>query len=346
MLKPLLSEDEIEWSSWDVVKTNNPKTGKEISKRQLVKRQGQPSLLLAQLIKEVDFLSGHLFVAHWQQTQFRQLSKSFPPKSVVITADFAENYSCFAQNEIQGAHWAKDSITVHLTLTQYICPDCPEVVEEYVDIISNDLIHDSHAIHKFLEIIFKHLTETQNVEIEKAYILTDGCAAQYKCKIAFVDSSMACKDFGISIERAYYGSRHGKNRCDGEGGVLKSRVSRAVRNNNVVISKAKDFYDYSKSVLEKGPQNCDGTCNHNRRSILWIDTASIKHSRPDRICKTIPGTRKFHSVQGISRGLLKTRELSCFCNSCLVNGNECINKAYVDDCKVVVIKCILLLAYC
>jgi len=75
-------------------------------------------------------------------------------------------------------------------------------------------------------------------------------------------------DFGFKIERGYNGSRHGKNRCDGEGGVIKSKASRAVRNNNAVISNAKDLYCYCKQHTENGSKNVDGTCNHNRRTIF------------------------------------------------------------------------------
>jgi len=68
-----------------------------------------------------------------------------------ITADFAENYVCFAQNEIQGDHWANDSVTIHPTIVRYQCQECPDsIVDELVDLTSQDLNHDAHAVQKII----------------------------------------------------------------------------------------------------------------------------------------------------------------------------------------------------
>lgn len=141
--------------------------------------------------------------------------------------DFAENISGFSQNEIQGAHWAKDSVTIHLVIARYQCKnqECNNSMVD--DIISNDLQHDVHAVQKFAEMIIKFLREERGIDEEKMFILSDGCAAQYKSKVAFLDSSMSEVDNNIKSEKAFYGSRHGKNRCDGEkgGGVIKSKAA-------------------------------------------------------------------------------------------------------------------------
>ena len=98
---------------------------------------------------------------------------------------------------------------------------------------------------------FNHLQTNRHLYITKSYLLTDGCAAQYKSKVAFLDTSMAIDDFGFPMERGFYGSRHGKNRCDGEGGVVKSRATRAARSEAVIVN-AKKNYDVCKNTLEQG----------------------------------------------------------------------------------------------
>ena len=37
--------------------------------------------------------------------------------------DFAENYACLKQDEIQSADWVLDQITVNPTVVPYNCPD-------------------------------------------------------------------------------------------------------------------------------------------------------------------------------------------------------------------------------
>ncbi|CAG2256989.1 unnamed protein product [Mytilus edulis] len=53
----------ISWQEWETVKTINPKTKNEISKRQVVSKTGSSKLLITELLEEIEFLSQHLFVA-------------------------------------------------------------------------------------------------------------------------------------------------------------------------------------------------------------------------------------------------------------------------------------------
>lgn len=76
-----------------------------------------------------------------------------PEKSVSITIDFAENYSCFCQNEIRVAN---DSVNIHPCICVFRCPKVNELVDECVDVVSDDLNHDSHAVHVFLNHVLQH----------------------------------------------------------------------------------------------------------------------------------------------------------------------------------------------
>lgn len=104
----------------------------------------------------------------------------------------------------------RNSVTIHPTIVNYVCPD-NQIIEECVDILSDDIVHDAHAFQYFFKVIHQHLTTTQKLDVEEYVIVSDGCAGQYKCKTAFMDASNSIEDFGVVIERAYYGSRHGKN---------------------------------------------------------------------------------------------------------------------------------------
>ncbi|XP_052064639.1 uncharacterized protein LOC127704562 [Mytilus californianus] len=256
--------------------------------------------------------------------------------------DFAENFSCFSQNEIQGAHWAKDSVTIHPVIARYQCKnqECyNSMVDDIIDIISNDLQHDVHAVQKFTEVIIKFLREERGIDVEKMFILSDGCAAQYKSKVAFLDSSMSEVDNNIKSEKAFYGSRHGKNRCDGEGGVIKSKAARIIRNGGL-INSAKDLYEQCL-CLQKELTNPDGTCNHNRRKLIWVERSNIRHVRPNRVCKTVKGTRSLHSVRGIGAGQIQVRRLACFCGFCTATehaegtSSTCENEAVVGEWRSV-----------
>ena len=181
----------------------------------------------------------------------------------------------------------------------------------------------------------------REIQFEHVYVISDGCAAHYKSKVPFMDISCSIDDHQVTMERCFYGSRHGKNRCDGEAGVLKSMTTRAVINRETTIQRAEDFYKTVK-ILEKKAENPDGSCIHTRRTILWIDRDNIVHQRSDRDSKTVHGTRKLHSILGVRRGEIKTRRLSCFCVECTHNNPDgCLNADYVDTWKAVQMKRIL-----
>ena len=59
-----------------------------------------------------------------------------------------------------------------------------------------------------------------------------------------------------------------------------------------------------------------------------------KINRPtiDRNLITVPGTQKIHCVNPVSHGIVKTRNLSCFCKACQGNNEElCESNEYVED---------------
>lgn len=90
-----------------------------------MENHNSPSIFIQLFLKELKCLAIHLFEARWQQLQFRNLSKSLKPKQVMLTADFVEHFTCFSQNEIQGAHWMRNSVTIHPTIINYRCPKIP-----------------------------------------------------------------------------------------------------------------------------------------------------------------------------------------------------------------------------
>ena len=86
-----------------------------------------------------------------------------------------------------------------------------------------------------------------------------------------------------------------------------------------------------KKTLEKAA--CENrVCIHKRSMLFFVDRDAISHHRPFRQAKTVPGTQKLHTIQGVEKGLIKTRRLSCFFNSCMgIENGECVNTNFVSD---------------
>ena len=154
--------------------------GKEVTRNVLERRDGTIKQLLEELLEEVAFLSEHLFRANWQHEQFEALRaqhcgrnttgatlrarRPFPPKTLVMVMDFAENYACQYHDEGQSAHWNHNQVTIHPISTYYACSSCDGLVNESLVFISNDLTHDYHAVKNFMTATMKHLGSQRQKE--------------------------------------------------------------------------------------------------------------------------------------------------------------------------------------
>ena len=218
----------------------------------------------------------HDFHARWQYKMFNYKKKNINEREVVAVLDFAENYRCSLKDEAQSAYWNYNQATIHPIVCYYLCPKCCGHVTESIIIISDDLNHDSAAVNVFTKAAYEYL----QTKLEIIFFLqfTDGCSAQYKSKAPFRDIQLSEQIIGVPIERAYFGSRHGKNPSDGESAVVKNAVTRAVKNRQTIIQTARDLYSYGETFLEKG-QDDDAKCRHFKRKFIFIDEERIKDMR-------------------------------------------------------------------
>ena len=103
----------------------------QVSRKCLVTKEGSVSSLVNELKTEVRFLAEHLFRADWQHAQFTRMRalEPFPANTALMVLDFAENFSCSYQDEVQAAHWHHQQVTLHpivvyyryFVLKHYIC---------------------------------------------------------------------------------------------------------------------------------------------------------------------------------------------------------------------------------
>ena len=87
----------------------------------LVTKKGDLKTLIVELKAGVKFLAEHLFRADWQHRQFTVMRNAtpFPMATVCMVMDFAENFTCQYQDEVEAAHWHHEQVTVHPTVSYY-----------------------------------------------------------------------------------------------------------------------------------------------------------------------------------------------------------------------------------
>lgn len=109
-----------------------------------------------------------------------------------MTMDFSENYRCEYQREVLSALFGYSQITLHPIMVNYIYPEnkCQMVCEEFIDIVSDGLVHNHFAVETFCEAATRHLENKRKLKIDKLIQCTDGCTSQYKCGNSFLNLSV------------------------------------------------------------------------------------------------------------------------------------------------------------
>ena len=295
------------WERWEYV----------VSEKELVEHFGSLGRLLTEFTNEIHDVkfSKHLFVAKHQQKQFSNLIKNIPSKWAVAVIDFAENYRCVTQDEVQSAYYSYNQVTLFPCVMYYNCPHCPERVVNYFIYVSDDMVHDASFAHIAMGHACSYL---QNLEFEHLVLFSDGAPNQFKCQLPFRHLGELTKT--ISIERCFFGSRHGKNPCDACGGVVKRLVTDAVRSQNYTILSSSSFFQFAFENLSLPPIASESPHNHLKRSFFYILKDEVQKLRDSNFKfqdTTIPGTRNLHSVRYVQDNILAVRNLSCFCSACI-----------------------------
>ena len=122
---------------------------------------------------------------------------------VIFVQDFAQNYLCKHQKEVQGLHWRHKQVTVMPTVAHYKCVKCHQLTTHEIVHVSEDVKHDAHLVKVFTARSISVLKEN-NVDIHKIIEFTDQAPSQYKNKTAF---NHLC-NYKIPIQKNYFGVRH------------------------------------------------------------------------------------------------------------------------------------------
>ena len=147
-------------------------------------------------------MSSHSFFASWNFHQYLVCGNNIEKGQVIVVHDYAQNYLCVHQHEVQALHWSPEQVTLHPCCIMYRCPvrDCNQVVLHEIVHITDDLKHDAHLVKKF-QAANVELLQKRGVQICKIIEFTDQAPSQYKNKSGFRYLSQET----IPTERSFFG---------------------------------------------------------------------------------------------------------------------------------------------
>lgn len=157
------------------------------------------------------------------------------PRKIVLHFDYAENWTIVYSSEIQSYHWQKKQITI------FTCVLTTSSSPRSFAVVSDDLHHDTAFTLLALKKIDEFLDEVGPIYTSCTYV-SDGAAAHFKNRFQFYE----LKSNAYVQKWLFSAPGHGKNACDGIGGVVKhsasiynlrSAASGAIQNANDLIRK-------------------------------------------------------------------------------------------------------------
>lgn len=184
----------------------------------------------------------HSFVKREQSDMFNKVdrlrvkSDDYPQESVV-QIDFAENYVCEAQDEVQSAHWNQRQLTLFTSATFHQSNTHSKIF------VSNNLSHTKETIVPYLYKLLLQLPPT--VTIVK--IWSDGPSSQFKNKFIAAIIPLFEKKLNLKIFWNFFATSHGKGCVDGIGATAKMLVRRQVLSRKFSVNSATDFANALKS---------------------------------------------------------------------------------------------------
>ena len=277
------------------------------------------------LQKHITSMAEHSFMASWNYWQYKLARRNIIKGDVIMVHDFAQNYLCTHQNEVQGLHWHHQQVTVMPTVAHYLCTQCKFMVtHEMVHIsqvtvmpavahylctqckcmvthemvhISDDLKHDAQLIKAFTT-QSEQILEDSGIAIHKIIGFTDQAPSQYKNKTAF----HYFKDRKFPVVKNLFGVHHGNSSCDACTGRVKQGVTRLVKAGTEVVNSAQTFYECCVKHLQKPKTTA---CQH---YVPQFELHKKLKSRPDtKKWPAVPDTRTYHSVANMQNDNLDVR---------------------------------------
>ena len=314
----------IKWNVWEYIQVEKNGQMKRIIS--CITKETSIAEFFDAYEKDIHSLSSHLFRADWQHEQMKKCTQQLP----TMVMDFAENYSCHFQNEVQSGFFDKTQVVIHPMMLYYTDGDIS--VKHSVIGVAEDQTKDVSLVKAFEDVAtaqFETAGYTQHI-----HQWSDGCAAQYKGKRSFRDISARAKP---AITRNYFETSHGKSVCDGLGAITKNALAQAVLSGKAIIPNAQSLFDYCNANLtSKKEWSENGQKFISKREFVLIKPADIPSLKEE--VKTVPGTRSFHSVRGMGKtGQIQARALSCYCGGC-ISGTACTNSSHVTPWEIKEVK--------
>ena len=198
---------------------------------------------------KIQRLKEHIFAKRQQQSKISHLKTSIKANEILLHVDYSENYKSKDQNEIQSAYFGQSTFSLFTACPYYRCQERNTIKTMPTTVTSEASDKSRMASMTCVSKVIEHVVSPQVPnKIDTAYIVSDGCASQFRSKFVFKLLTLIFPE--MNIEWHYNEAHHGKGPMDGIGGAVKNTVFRKVLSGEAKIASPEEFAKYAKDLCE------------------------------------------------------------------------------------------------
>ena len=252
----------------------------------------------------------------------KELKAKLPEQEeVIVSMDFAENYSFVCQDAVQGFHWDTSQVTLHPVVVYYKNDSTSDgsLNCKSFCVVSDEREHNAIAVHKFIQVVIGSL-KLLLPNLKHVHYFSDGASSQYKNHKNFTNLVHHHAGFNATAEWNFFAT------SDGIGGTVKRLAARASLQapREGQILNPDSFYQWCRS-------NISGI------EFAFVSSEEIEEhgcAISDRLStgRTIPGTRSHHKFVPTLGGL-KLFRLSADTLSTMISKEKSASELRHSDLK-------------
>jgi hypothetical protein len=160
---------------------------------------------------------------------------------MVIHFDFAENFSCSAQDQIQSAYYGQQMVSIFTVVMKH-----KQLGTKSVVLCCDETDHSKRAVMVLLLELFEAYVKP--LCVNRVRFWSDGPSAQFKNKYMYTFLKFLHQRYELAfLQWNFFATSHGKGPVDGVGGTAKRIVWRRVMSRSTVVSNASDFVNVIRS---------------------------------------------------------------------------------------------------
>ena len=166
------TSSEVEWCQWERVeqmttskKEKTKKRGKTMKK---ICKLGTVDEAIQSLKDQMPYFLQHVYVKRQQSAFFDEKKANLTQNEALVQVDFAENYTCKHQDEVQSAHWHQQKITL-FTVAVWTNNGSETTCKSHV-IVTDELSHEKKSVAVMMPHIIDQIVK--NKAIRKVHVFS------------------------------------------------------------------------------------------------------------------------------------------------------------------------------